>query len=476
MKGSTMIRHRITLVPLAAILLVSAAARFAVAVEPDKRPNIIFFLTDDQRNDTLGCTGHPIVKTPTIDRLAAEGVLFENSFCQVPICAANRATLFTGLSLRTHGHNFGEPPVAKTYAATSYPALLKAAGYRTGFAGKYGMRFDKVGAKDIFDFYTPINRNPYLKKMPDGSKRHETDLCGDAAVEFIKSTPADTPFCLSISFNASHAEDGDRRPGFHFQWPESTDGMYEDVEMPAPRLGNERYRKAMPPFLQEDGLSRGRFFWRWDTPEKYETNMRAYFRMLSGIDNVIARVQELLKEKGLDQNTIIIYTGDNGYMMGDRGIAGKWNHYEQSVRVPLVVYDPRLAKNKRGRVLKELASSMDIAPTIVDYAGLKVPSVVQGLSLVPLIQADQHVEWREDIFCEHYFNRYPDWHSVRNDRHKYAVYYDNGPYECLYDLQEDPDEFTNLAADPQQAATLAKMRKRLEWYREAYPAAKQEKK
>ena len=119
---------------------------------------------------------------------------------------------------------------------------------------------------------------------------------------------------------------------------------------------------------------------------------------------------------------------------------------------------------------------MDIAPTIVDYAGLEVPSVVQGLSLVPLMQADKNVEWREDVFCEHYFNRYPDWHSVRNDRYKYAVYYDNGPYECLYDLQEDPDEFTNLAADPQHAETLSKMRKRLEWYREAYPAAKQQKK
>ena len=109
-----------------------------------KRPNIIFFLTDDQRNDTLGCEGHPIIQTPTIDRLAAEGVRFKNSFCEVPICASNRSTLFTGLSQRTHGYNFGTPPVPEKYVATSYPALLREAGYRTGFAGKYGMQFENV--------------------------------------------------------------------------------------------------------------------------------------------------------------------------------------------------------------------------------------------------------------------------------------------------------------------------------------------
>ena len=312
------------------------------------KPNIIFFLADDQRNDVLGCYGNELIQTPTIDKLSAEGVRFENTFCEVPICAASRSTLFTGLSQRTHGYNFTEPPVSAEHMATSYPMVLKGAGYRIGFAGKYGMEFEKPGMKNQFDFFKPIGRNPYLKKMPDGSLRHETDLCGDAAIEFLESNPSDTPFCMSVSFNASHAEDSDRRPGFHFQWPESTDGLYEELEMPAPNLGDEKYFKAMPSFLQDQKeLSRERYFWRWDTPEKYQVNMRAYYRMITGIDNAIARVLETLKAQGLDQNTIIVYSADNGYLMGDRGTAGKWNHYEQSLRIPLVVYDPRLPESKR---------------------------------------------------------------------------------------------------------------------------------
>ena len=435
-----------------------------------KRPNIIFFLTDDQRNDTLGCEGHPIIQTPTIDRLAAEGVRFKNSFCEVPICASNRSTLFTGLSQRTHGYNFGTPPVPERYVATSYPALLREAGYRTGFAGKYGMQFENMKPSELFDSFVSIGRNPYLKKQSDGSMRHETELCGDAAIKFIESNPAGKPFCMSVSFNASHAEDRDRRPGLHFQWAAPTDGMYEDINIPAPRLADEKYFKAMPEFMQDPAeLSRERFFWRWDTSEKYQTNIRAYFRMISGIDMTIARVLGVLKEKGLDENTVVIYSADNGYLMGDRGTAGKWNHYEQSVRVPLVIFDPRLPKEKRGRVAEQFVSSMDIAPTIADFAGVPRQTVHQGSSMVPLVNGEEVDDWREDILCEHHFKRYPNWYSVRNERFKYAVYYENGPLECLYDLQKDPDEFVNLAENPDYLSALETMRSRLESYHAEFP-------
>lgn len=434
-------------------------------------PNIIFLLADDQRNDVLGSYGNDLIQTPTLDRLAAEGVRFENAFCEVPICAATRASLFTGLSQRTHGFNFGEPKVAAKYMKTSYPMVLKEAGYRIGFAGKYGMSFAAPGMKEQFDFFEPIGRNPYLKKMPDGSLRHETDLCVDAGIKFIESNPAGTPFCMSISFNASHAEDGDHRPGFHFQWPESADGLYEGNKIPAPNLEDEKYFEAMPPFLQdEDELSRARYFWRWDTPEKYQTNMRAYYKMITGIDNAIARLLETLKDKGLDQNTIIVYTADNGYMMGDRGTAGKWNHYEQSLRVPLIIYDPRLPETQRGRVVTKLVNNIDMAPTFVDLAGVEVPSVYQGRSLAPLIQGEAVGEWREDIFVEHMFNRYNDWHGVRDKRYKYAVYYDDD-YECLYDLEKDPTELVNLIANPEYDAVRKRLAKRLDEYLTAYPKA-----
>ncbi len=457
-----------------ALLTATFACGAIARAEAAPRKNILFILADDQRSDVLGCYGNALIQTPTIDRLAAQGVRFDNFFCQSPICASSRASLITGLSERTHGYNFEEPPVNSKYIATSYPAVLKANGYRTGFTGKYGFRFQSDEKLQLFDFFKPYNRTPYLKQMPDGTLRHETDLCADAAIEFLRENPADKPFCLSVSFNASHAEDGDRRPGFHFQWPDSANGLYEDITMPAPRLDDAKYFAALPPFLRDEkSLSRERFFWRWDTPEKYRTNMRAYWRMATGIDNAVARVLKELAKTGLDKSTVIVYSADNGMMLGDRGLAGKWNHYEQSLDVPFIVCDPTLPADKRGRVVTELGSLLDVAPTFLDWAGLQAPTVYQGASLAKLVAGEPVPDWREDFYCEHEFKRYPDWIGVRGKRYKYAVYSDEpgGPYECLYDLQADPTEFANLANDPAYAAIKSQMIERLQSYLREYPLA-----
>ena len=185
--------------------------------------------------------------------------------------------------------------------------------------------------------------NPYFRTMPDRTTRHETDLVCDRGIEFIRSQPKDRPFCLNLWFNAAHAEDKDHRPGIgHHPWPPSVDGMYEDLPMPAPRLGDRRHRRdAILRFLK-DSINRERFFWGYDTPEKCTTNVRAYYRMISGIDHAVARVLAALQEAGLADNTIIVYTADNGYYLGDRGFQGKWSHFEESLRVPMVIYDPRL--------------------------------------------------------------------------------------------------------------------------------------
>ena len=447
-----------------------------VSLQGSPRPNIIFFLADDQRDDTLGCAGDPIVKTPTIDKLAEQGIRFSNTFCQVPICAASRATLFTGLTQRTHGFNFKERPVHKKYIETSYPKVLKEGGYRIGFAGKYGMRFETPGLKKHFDYFKHINRDPYLKKMPNGTLRHETDLCADAAIQFIRSTPRDAPFCLSISFNATHAEDNDRRPGHHFQWPSSANGLYADVTFPEPKLADNKYFKSMPEFLQDpQGLLRERFYWRWDSPEKYQANMRAYYRMISGIDLAIARVIKVLQNKSLYDNTILIYSADNGFMRGDRGTAGKWNPYEQSLRVPLIVYDPRLPEEKRGRTVDELVSTLDLPASFVDMAKLKIPLNYQGRSILPLMYDDSSVNWRETLFTEHKFYRFNNWHAVRGKRFKYIDYYDEAEasYEYLYDLQKDPNEFTNLVGNPEYAQVLKQMKDQLSQHLSAYPLSTQ---
>ena len=175
--------------------------------EDEQRPNVIFFLSDDHRADLLGCAGHPILKTPVIDRLAAGGVRFENAFVTTSICAASRATFLTGQWERSHKYTFGTPPLAGELIDNSYPALLRKAGYRTGFVGKFGVSVMRGATAKMFDSFAPLNRNPYFKKQPNGTERHLTEIAGDRAIEFLEGCSKDAPFCLSVSFNAAHAEE-----------------------------------------------------------------------------------------------------------------------------------------------------------------------------------------------------------------------------------------------------------------------------
>jgi len=464
------IRRQFTLSVLAVVAILVAAGGLRAQQAPAKRPNIIFFLIDDQRNDTLGCAGHPIIRTPVVDSLAKRGTRFANAFVTTAICAASRASFLTGLYERTHGYTFGTPPISAEHARASYPALLRKAGYRTGFIGKYGVGVAGGVTKEMFDVFSPHGRSPYFKKQPDGSLRHETEIAGDKAIAFLGDQPADKPFCLSVSFNAAHAEDGDKRPGIgHYPWPKAVDGLYDDITIPAPRLGAAAIYDSQPDILKKS-FNRERWFWRWDTPEKYQVNMRAYFRMISGIDRVIGRVLKELDARGLADNTVVIYAGDNGYYMGNRGFAGKWSHYEESLRVPLIIYDPRLDQASRGRVCQSMALNIDVPATMLDLAGAGVPRTYQGRSLASLLAGPAPGDWRSDFFCEHLMEvgeKIPKWEGVRNQRYKYARYFESG-YEALHDLKSDPDELKNLAGDGACADVLAAMRKRCDELRDAY--------
>ncbi|HUT12940.1 MAG TPA: sulfatase [Thermoguttaceae bacterium] len=437
-----------------------AAAMFlgTKAVAAD-RPNVIFFLSDDQRADFLGCAGHPILQTPTIDKLAAAGVRFENAFVTTSICAASRATIFTCQWERTHGFTFGTPPIPEPASDNSYPAVLRRAGYRTGFVGKFGVAVPQGAREKMFDVFVPLNRSPYFKKQPDGSLRHVTEIAGDRAVEFLRGCEADRPFCLSVSFNAAHAEDGDKVN--HYPWPKAVDGLYEDVTIPPPKVSID-FWKQLPPFFH-DSMHRDRWFWRWDTPEKYQKNVKAYYRMITGLDRVMGRVLDELDQLGRAENTVVIFCGDNGYYKGSRGFAGKWSHFEESLRVPLVIYDPRLPQDQRGRVLKPMALNVDVPATIVDLAGLPLPATYQGRSLMPLVRGRQPDDWRTDFFCEHLMNnaKIPKYEGVRGERYVYARYFehpDDG--EFLHDLEVDPDQLKNFVADPAYREVLDRMRAR----------------
>lgn len=428
-----------------------------------ERPNILFFLADDQRNDTLGCAGHAIVKTPHIDRLAAEGVRFTNAFVSHSICWVSRTTILTGLVARTFGEK-KRPDQARPEALGGLcPDLLRRAGYRTGFFGKWHARMpESFKPAEHFDRFEHIFRDPFFKTQADGTRRHTTEIIADRGIEFLESQPAGKPFFLSLWFNAAHAEDGDRRPGVgHFPWPKAVDGLYEDLPMPPPRLADPEIFASQPQHLKES-INRQRYFWRWDTPEKYQTNMRAYFRMLSGIDGAVGRVLTALQKRKLAENTIVVYTADNGYYMGDRGFAGKWSHYEESLRVPMIVRDPRLAKERRGARSAALALNLDLPATFLDWAGVAVPRTYQGRSLRPLVESRVVSGWRTDFFCEHVILAPTlTWEGVRGERYVYARYFDQEPdYEFLHDLQVDPEQRKNFARTPKYRETLAKMRLR----------------
>ena len=452
-----------------AVLLALGTTAHAAEI-PRTRPNILFILTDDQRWDALGCAGNPIIQTPNLDALARDGVRFRNMFVTTAICAASRASIFTGLYERTHRYTFGTKPIANEHVAISYPALLKQAGYRTGFVGKFGVGVEKGATDRMFDAFTPLNRSPYWKKQPGGTEKHLTDIEGEKAVAFLDAVKPGEPFCLSISFNAPHAEDNDPKQYF---WQKEVDHLYKDALIPVPRTMTDEFFNAHPDFLK-NSESRVRFKWRFDEPKKYQEMVRGYYRMISGVDLVVGRLRAALKKNGLADNTVIVFTSDNGYFLGDRGFADKWYIYEHSIRVPLLVFDPRADRAEGGRVVDAMALNVDLCPTLLELAGLEVPKLAQGRSLMPLLQGRTPADWRTDFFYEHLFERHniPKSEGVRSARYTYVRWFEQKPLvEELYDHVADFEETKNLVNDPKAAEMLVKLRKRTTELRDQYGGA-----
>lgn len=452
-----------------AYLFIGILVGCSVEQAPDEaqRPNLLFIITDDQRFDMLGVV-HPLLETPTMDRLATHGMRFENAFVTTPICAASRASLLTGLVERTHRYTFRTPPLADVYVARSYPVLLRQAGYHTGFIGKFGIKTNEGATEEMFDVFERLPPGAYFREQADGTTRHLTDITTDRAIAFLQAADPSTPFALTLSFNAPHAADADER---QFIWPEALDTAYADVTLPAPPLSETAFFETLPPFLQEASLNRVRWYWRFDTPEKAEQMTKGYFRMISGVDAGIGRILEALEAEGLADNTVIILMGDNGYFLGERGYAGKWLPYDLSIRVPLIVFDPRQPARLQGSIPEQPVLNIDIAPTLLDLAGVAIPTEMQGRSLVRILNGTPPADWRSDFFVEHLFDhpQIPKHEGVRGERYKYARYFEQTPvYEELYDLWEDPMETVNLATNTAYTALLTELRARTDTLQTAY--------
>lgn len=442
------------------IIVLLSAYLFPVDAQEinDKKPNIIFILTDDQRFDALGYAGNKLISTPEMDKLAKEGTLFRNAAVTTPICAASRASILSGMYERRHSFNFQTGNIRESYMANSYPVLLKKGGYKTAFYGKYGVRYE--GLEKQFDEYESYDRNNgfkdrrgYYYKTIGKDTVHLTRYTGQKALDFIDQAQADEPFCLSLSFSAPHAHDSAEDQYF---WQTESDALLQNIEMPGPELGDDKYFMAQPKIVRE-GFNRLRWTWRYDNPEKYQHSVKGYYRMISGIDREITKIRSQLKKKGMDKNTIIILMGDNGYFLGERQLAGKWLLYDNSIRVPLIVFDPRQKKQKDSDVL---ALNIDVPSTILDLAGINAPASWQGKSLMPIVKKPKSDFNRDTVLIEHIweFENIPPSEGVRTKDWKYFRYVNDQSIEELYHLKKDPKEINNLAKDPKYAAKLAEFR------------------
>lgn len=404
-----------------------------------KKPNIIFLLTDDHRWDAVGFNGNTIIKTPNLDRLASRGVVFRNAFVVSSICCSSRASILTGQYMARHGVNTFDIDLSTEQLRLTYPLILKQAGYQTGFIGKYGVGLNHPAS--FFDYWQcPPTYQPDYESY-DQEKRpiHHTDLISNQIDEAITQFSAtDKPFCLSVSFKAPHCQDGDPR---QFIYHPRYDSLYQNVKIPKSETTKPAYWDYFPEYFKENNEGRNRWTLRFDTEEKYQQMVKAYYRLITQVDDVVGNMMQKLKEAGLDENTIIIFMGDNGFFLGEHGLAGKWFPYEESIRVPLMVYDPR---QSTGRRYDQMVLNIDIAPTILRYADIPVPETMQGKPLQNLL-AGQSKNWRRSFYYEFRFPPFPQHcEALVTDRYKYIVYPKTQPlFEELYDLREDPLETKN---------------------------------
>lgn len=483
------------------VLLVCWLPLAGLAAAPaTTKPNIIVLLADDMRWDAMSCAGHPVLKTPNLDRLAAGGTRFENAFVTTSICCVSRASILTGHYARRHGvHDF------KTLVENldaMYPMLLRRGGYHTGFIGKWGIAaasgvyFQRCAA--AFDFWAgdlgqssywhgrtcnyitnngTTDRTNFFCSCPPLARRNEgcgtngphpalknpvhaeTEFVPAKMRSFLDQRDPTKPFCLSVSFKAPHGPWRGYAPRF--------DAEFDGVEVP--RRGNVTLAEALrqPEFLRRSLESpRGMRFLTNNASRNQLFHQ--YYRLIAGLDFSVGELRKELEQRGLADNTVILFTSDNGHFAGEHGFFGKWFMHEESLRVPMLVFDPRAPRGRRGQTSDAMVLNIDVAPTVLELAGQTVPTTMQGRSLTPLL-LNPRQPWRAEFFYEHLYS-----HQLKEPMHiqpsegvrtrdlKYIVWLEQtGPArEELYDLRADPLEVKNLAGDPSLSAQLEDMRRR----------------
>jgi alpha-L-rhamnosidase len=444
------------------VLVLNKVSNIHLLAQSTSSPNIIFILTDDQKFDALSFLGHKYVKTPNLDRLAKAGVYFDNAVCTTPICAASRASILSGTYERNHRYTFESGVLDQALVSNSYPVLLRKAGYKTAHFGKLGVNLKNDG--DLFDEVEDVDRNTafkdkrgYFFKKIGNDTVHLTQYAVHKAVQFVKNQTNSKPFLLNLWLSSPHAHDSAKDQFFTFTSANPLVG----VEIEQPILSSRANFEALPAGVQA-GFSRTRWQWRFDTPEKYQAMTKAYYNMITELDGELKKLFDQLKTQKLDQNTVIIFMSDNGYLLGERQIADKWLMYESSVRVPLFIYDPRV--KSKGKRVTDQVTNIDVTSTILALANQAIPQQYQGKSLSEIVNGKSQKPIHDTLLIEHLweFDQIPPSEGLRTKEWKYLRYVNDRNWEELYNLSKDPIEQSNLSSKPDHREVLETFRKTLD--------------
>jgi arylsulfatase A-like enzyme len=408
------------------------------------------------------------------------------------ICCVSRAGILSGQYATRHGVRDFDTPIAAPTLANIYPFLFRSAGYSAGFIGKWGLTTSHPGkvakVAGQFDYWAGFMQQgnywhdqscQYVRHngrdRSDNSctcsasgrrgKRTEeglaeplhltTTILPDKVIEFLDTRDPLRPFCLSVSFKAPHEPFSD--------WAPAYGDLHQGQAMPVAKTATPEAAAGVPPFLKESRsfLSASTWTDKASPDSKLQSDIRDYYRLVACLDRAVERIVKALEERRLLESTVIVFSSDNGLFLGEHGFSGKWRMHEESIRVPLIVCDPRMESSERGRACDEMVLNIDIAPTLLDLADLEAPRAMQGKSLVALLR-NPDLELREDWFYEFPYRReLVRCEGVRGRRWKYMRYVDQRPvHEALYDLASDPGEGQNLAAMPEHAEILRSLRAR----------------
>lgn len=443
------------------ILKVIFSNLLALFVKAQEQPNIIFLLADDQNISSVGCYGNNEVTTPNIDKLGEKGVIFKKHYNTTAICMASRASILTGMYEYKTGTNFTHGKMKAGTWEQSYPVLLRNEGYLTAFAGKFGFIVEDKGlCAEDFDMWGggPGQTNYETKKNKSMSNYaedfpHSTLSYGAFGQDVIKEAVRQKkPFNLSISFKAPHRP---VKPDPKFNH------IYADRTFTKPaNFGREA--GAHMPEQSKSGRQYARFY-DWDYAENYDAVMREYYQLVYAIDVAVGMIVDELEKQGIADNTVIIFTSDNGYICGAHGYASKVLPMEESSRAPLIILDPRIKNNEKFKSSSILTGNIDLAPTILELAGLPTPKNMDGVSLVNSLEEEVEVHnqlafmntWgalpTQSLTCLTKDNKYTYWWYGDEDME---------PTEELYDLANDPLEMKNLASEEEAKVVLNEMRRK----------------